>query len=1116
MALAFTMFYPIMGGYNIGYRMVKHRKSRLIVLALALVAMPALAATVKVQPRPDYTRILFTFAQPTSLQLGGGGDSLVLTFDQPVGQSMPALQPQLAAVASTIQQSSDGKQVIIRLKQNYRVRQFTSGPTVGVDILKETTAPEQNILTTKTPVVEPAPETKILRPEPKPAPAAEPSKPKLIKPQEPKPEPILSTKPEPAPAPAPEPAAKSEPILTTKEPTPAPEVKPVEALEPPKPEPQPEPEAPKAEEPAPAPKPVKAEEPAPEPAPEPEPKAEAPKEEEAFSVAKGVDTKTFMVTAQRRADGTIIDFPWTGRTAAAVFERADDIWIVFSEEANANADMLRTVMPKTVTRLEQFAYSGHTVLRLTTDGSIHAAAQQPKGSYGWQILLSNQKPGPGLDTPITGEQEQKKTFLQLSVFDASEALRFYDPSVGDLLVVVPTYEVGRGVSHARDLPEFSIFATQQGIALTSKREDIKVERSPRLGVRVMGDTSLAVSRNLPVIKPDAAPVPGVSAVADVMMPYDQWYVAPEDFYDTYLERLQAMMSATPTQVPGAIERIVELYLGAGLAAEAKGYLDQIAANYPEFYRDHKLALLHAATNVMLNHMDDAANDLIAPELVNLDEANLWRAVPPLFTPQADIVTRIQEEAQKEETGVEDPNAVAEQGGIEQPPPPPEFDFLHYNKSYIRFYPPRIRQRLAVVAADNYITRGQPEKALAIYDTLNADGILDPVQQRAELTIGMVAEKKEKTKEALKIYDDLAKQHDDMYVQARARLEAALLRYNKGMLPSQEATEELEAVRLLWRGDKLERRVLLTLAQMYRDNKQYDATLRSWKTLITAFPNDPDILTISGDMAQLFEELFLNGLADEMPPLKSLALFYEFRELTPIGERGDTIIQKLADRLAAVDLLDRATQLLEHQIKFRVSGEARAAIGARLALLHLLNKQPKRALEVMEITNYGSMPEELRQQRLQLTAKALDAVGKSEEALGLLFHDQTEQGALLRLDVLWHMQDWPNVINQAEDILAARSNLTDPLNPQETEVLLKLALAYSFEGDYTQLRYLRDYYMGLLPSNRYKEIFDFITNDTTPLDAEDFALLSHQITRTESFLNSFREKIAAGRLSEAIK
>ena len=54
-----------------------------------------------------------------------------------------------------------------------------------------------------------------------------------------------------------------------------------------------------------------------------------------------------------------------------------------------------------------------------------------------------------------------------------------------------------------------------------------------------------------------------------------------------------------------------------------------------------------------------------------------------------------------------------------------------------------------------------------------------------------------------------------------------------------------------------------------------------------------------------------------------------------------MIRKLSDRLVAVDLLDRASQLLEHQVKFRLKGPERAKVGASLAFINLTNRASRR-------------------------------------------------------------------------------------------------------------------------------------------------------------------------------
>lgn len=1225
-------------------------------LIAAAIGAASFAASVTVQPAADYTRLNFAFDQPAKLQVAGGGRDLILNFDQPVDQSASTLQERLGDIANGVQQSSDGKQIILNLKKNYRVRQFTSGNGVGIDIMASGSPSPTELAQ----VPKPAP-----KPEPKPAakpevitPPANAEPVKIVAPraQVPSvkvitPETLKETESPKAPTPAAAVAEVKEEqalpeakvirvappsILTTKD-----DASPVnEEISPPVGESAPAAEAPITAEGAPdptvnpadvlgpiadpilttkefqpEPTPATAEvkpEPLPQDAPAAKPDEEMNAAVEEAAPAAAVQAAAppadpdapFLVGVKKTKAGTELYFPWPQRTAAAVFERGSDIWIVFNKPVDANVALLRTVLPKAVIRTEQFAYEGATVLRLSTDGNLHASVGQPKNSYGWTVTLAPSVGTAAQDIPLSGEvDESGKSYLLLAAFDTGEPLRFFDPIIGDLLILVPTHELGRGVVNTRTTAELTVLRTPQGIAVASLRDDLQT-RQDRTGVLFFADQSLAVSQNLPVLTAQAAPVPGVSSASGVMIPYDQWYVSPAEFGDVLGRRLQELAIAKESGKADALRALVQLYMGQSMTSEALGFLTILKDEHPEYYVANKLALLSAACNLLNGRVPQAMDDIQAPELVDLPEAQVWReaislvaidpnaaniavgqAEPPAEAapestdaqnPVAAAPEAVEEEEEEEEVGeaaqaqaaadavgaapeatgtipapataseqptqeVQDapvaetakpvttqgtpettasetalaPEAAAEAVAV-APPMKREFNFLDFNKSFIRYYPPRIRQKLAIMAADAYLQNGQPEKSVMTYETLNSDGILQGVQPYAEYMLGTIAASKKKTKEALKVWDRMSRQQEDPYIRARARFAAIMLRLDRGMITAPEAIDQLERLRMSWRGDGLEREMLQTLAKMYHEEKQYDNQLRSMKYLLQSFPGEVDALTLAGDMSELFEELFLHGLADEMPALKSLGLFYEFRELTPIGDKGDLIIQKLADRLASVDLLERATQLLENQVRFRVSGEARARVGARLSLLYLLNKEPQRALEVLEITNYGAMDTDLKRQRNQLTAQALAENKRPEQGLSLLTNDMSEEGGLLRLDILWGMQDWPNVINAAEDILGRRANLTEPLSPRETPVLLKLALAYAFEEDPTQLRYLRDYYMALVPEGPYKEIFDYLTNDTAPLDADDFQLVAKQISRTESFMDTFKTKIAQGRLSEVAK
>ena len=1148
-----------------------------------MMAFSAHAASIEATPHKGYGRINFAFAEPARLKASMTGSTALLNFDKPVSQSPEEIKASLPGYVRNVTLSPDKHSVTLTLSKPYRLRQFVSGNSVGIDLVGDPDEASPAATKDASKPVEPPP-VAAEKPAPKPATKTEKKPIPTVKPaakEAPKKKPATAEKPKevatkPAPKAVEKPAHATSPevhtpptsiaaaahtedaLLTTKHVAPAAPIAP--AAKPTTPTAadamlttKAAPTQPSAA-PPPAPTTAPAAQTPPPPATHVDAKedddtATAPAEKKptaepqaasvppAATEVKPVESKPapskakgpFLVTTKTANGETTLNFPWRDRTGAAVFRRDDDIWIVFSEARDMNVALLRTIMPKHVVNVMQYAYPGATVLRILTDGTMYARADQAKGNYGWDVTLSNKATAPSQDVTITTDSMEDTTRLLLGIFDVSTPVRFFDPTVGDMLIIVPSFENGRGVVNERNFPEFSLLASNLGLAIATPRADLSTKQS-RSGFIIDGKAGLAVSKNLPMM-PGIAPILGANLRSGVMIPYDQWYVPDDQVRDTETSRLHEIASATKAGKPDAMLELVKLYLVQGRGMEASGVISIIGSDFPQYYATNKLALLSAASHIMQYRPEEAAKDLEAPELAEVDEAMLWREVVALYAPPPTTAQNAQNAIEAAEhpndsvANTPTPPAPAAAPGATPAPAPapvpvaaakPVFHFLKYNKTYIHLYPPRIRQRLATIAADSYLEDGQEEKALATFDTLMHDDILGPVKGDAEFTLGTVAAKKGQVDEAHKAFARLMKQTDDRRLAIRARYADAMLSYQKGKLSGEETAEILENARVGWRGDALERSILNSLIDIYTDAKRYDALLRTYKAILDGFSNDPEMLAISGQMGDLFERIFLDGLADEMEPLKALSLFYEFRELTPVGDKGDKIVQKLADRLAAIDLLDRATQLLENQVKFRSTGEARSQIGARLALLHLLNHQPQEALTVLEVTNFGDNKPELQVQRQELTAEALSKVGKNEEALGVISNDTSKPGAMLRLDILWAMQDWPNVVNHAEDILGARPNLTQPLTTEETAVLLKLALGYAFEGDYIQLRYLRDYYSNLIPDTAYKKIFDFITNDTTPLDPEDFAMLAKQISHTESFLDTFKSKIAAGKLSEAIQ
>lgn len=114
---------------------------------------------------------------------------------------------------------------------------------------------------------------------------------------------------------------------------------------------------------------------------------------------------------------------------------------------------------------------------------------------------------------------------------------------------------------------------------------------------------------------------------------------------------------------------------------------------------------------------------------------------------------------------------------------------------------------------------------------------------------------------------------------------------------QDAIESLGSLKFDWRGDQLEYEILMQLAIYYKTTKDIMNALRTYNYIQSAFNNKVSNFYITSEMAKIFNDVFLpGGLGEDMDDFTAVALFYEFKELNPIGKQGDNVIIAIAKRL----------------------------------------------------------------------------------------------------------------------------------------------------------------------------------------------------------------------------
>ena len=219
------------------------------------------------------------------------------------------------------------------------------------------------------------------------------------------------------------------------------------------------------------------------------------------------------------------------------------------------------------------------------------------------------------------------------------------------------------------------------------------------------------------------------------------------------------------------------------------------------------------------------------------------------------------------------------------------------------------------------------------------------------------------------------------------------------------------------------------------------------------------------------DLFLGAKGDDLPPVDALGLFYEFRELTPIGRRGDEMIRRLADRLVAVDLLDQASDLLQYQVDHRLEGAARAQVAARLAMVYLTNRKPDRAIAALRTTRIADLSGELRQQRLLLEARAQSDVGRHDLALDIISNIAGREAIRLRSDIYWAARRWREASEQIELYYGDRWRDFKPLNPVEKGDVIRAVVGYALAEDAIGLARFREKYAPLMSGDADRAAFE---------------------------------------------
>ena len=646
-------------------------------------------------------------------------------------------------------------------------------------------------------------------------------------------------------------------------------------------------------------------------------------------------------------------------------------------------------------------------------------------------------------------------------------VEFEDPNVGDLLIALPMLKQGNGLADSYSYAAARLIESAQGVVVIPETDFVSVERfQDGIAVRSTGNNVIAASQ-LQSEKGIGATQGGFARLID----FEKWRIGPPWEYRKNKTRLFYELSLQAPEDRNDVRwRIARYYLAHGRASECLGILDMMLLDDPLLERNTAFLAVRGVANYKQGRLEAAAKDLASRELESEQDAELWRTL------------------------------VSEAMGDYKA----ALEFYRRGRDIMGTYDEQDRADIELAVIRSAIETGNIELAQRELDLINGLDLTESQLTEQLFQRARIAEMQGQYDEAFAQYDSLT-DTPQRWLSARARYARTKFGVKNADLTAEDAIDQLERLRYAWRGDRFEAQLLDDLAGYYFETKQYEEGLEALQLAVSYHPDIANEKRMLLRQQYVFKQLFLEDRADEMSPIQAISLFNKFTHLTPLGAEGDLLVRKLSQRMVSVDLLGKAAEVLDYQVRVRTEGSARAKIAADLAKIYIMDQKPDSALEILRATREPRLPQDIQALRRHVEARALVEQDRFEEAEVLLEDDRSAAADVTRADIYWGSQDWTRVVTTIRRLLGDGWRRNEPLTALQRMNLVRLSIAMTFAEDRAGLIEMRRRYGNQMRGGDFANAFDLLTNDQE-LSGRELNSIASQIASVEklqSFMRDYR-------------
>lgn len=788
-------------------------------------------------------------------------------------------------------------------------------------------------------------------------------------------------------------------------------------------------------------------------------KSDNSKNEKSTIDSKGSDTKISDVAVKILDNKKTkqISFPFSERNVgAAVFQRGSELWVIFDKRVDfflADSSFIKS--------WAQLHDINNSVIKISMKDGLYPKVN--KNGNNWVINFTSTQSAPKHQLNPISVNEALVSIK--SVGDVKNIVTVRDQNVGDVINIVPIKNASLGIASGQTKLDYKILNSPQGIAVALLSDDVKIDYNPNNQTIDISSLYIDTTENKDI---DAA----ASNKGESFLPFNSDEIYQANFLSDREEHHRLFrQTKSDTEKASSLLDLARFYFSHSLYHEAMAAIFQAENLALEMTKSPEIQMLKAVS------LSLSARELDARAIyTDLKQSYAYSA----SFAEIDLWDKYNEAALD--------NMVNGTLGT-------------VDSKLVASYPDEVYWKLVFAELDLLLRKS---------DAKGVDAILSSVRRSDDVSVhnnlkyykARYFYLLDQTNLSETLLEEVKNNAQNGKEYLMADLQLIKILYEQKRLNWISAIQKLNSLRFTWRGDKHEMQLLMAMGLAYQQNNDLINAIRTYKYIVDSFGSESqNNFFVTSQIVELYRRIFLSDEMEELDDFSVVALFYEFKDYTPIGVDGDRVVLGIARRMLNLDLLEMAEAILEHQVMYRLRGVERMVTANHLALVLLMDRKPEKALRILNDTDNENFGFVEHQKRILLKAKALIDLEKYKEALGYIGDGTGSDPYMLKSEILFRSSKWSQFINFVEPVILGQIKNGEVIKGTEGQDTLRLAICYSMLNRSGDLNYL--YENLLTENNELKAVIGFLKNTNNPIDPRNVDQMLG-IDMMDAFLENYRK------------